>query len=98
MLAFKGKPDRLYSVYDILLNIFNNHYFGVYQQTNIDELSMHFNSISTVFAITSSSGITSSLPNAEKRVQERSVDDICCHNTFLKKYSLEYETSAFCRR
>ena len=83
----KGKLDRLYSVYDILLYIFNNHYFGVHQQANMDELSMHFNSINTVFAITRSSGITSSLPTAEKRVQKRSGDDNCHYNTFLKKYS-----------
>ena len=53
--------QRLYCIYDILLNTLTSHHLGIYQQANTDELVMNYHNIGTVFAVTSKAGITPSL-------------------------------------
>ena len=48
----------------------NKNYIGVLQQANTDELAMHYQSITTVFSITSNTGISSSYVTAENKIRE----------------------------
>ena len=87
----KSKLERLYTTYDALLNISNRHYSGLFQQANTDELLMHFKSVNSVFAVTSSSGATRSLTTAERSLKTRAVDDTCYFQTYLKEHTLNYK-------
>ncbi|CAC5365991.1 unnamed protein product [Mytilus coruscus] len=75
-----------------MLNTFNRTYIGILQQANTDELAMHFKSVNSVFSITNSTGISTSLIRAERKIKERIVNDLCYYNTYLKRYPLRYET------
>lgn len=86
------KLDRLYGLYDAMLNTFNRTYIDILQQANTDELAMHFKSITSVFSITNSTCISTSLIQAERKIKERTVNDLCYYNTYLKRYPLRYET------
>ncbi|CAC5412713.1 UBE2D [Mytilus coruscus] len=86
------KLDRLYGLYDAMLNTFNRTYIGILQQANTDELAMHFKSVTSVFSITNSTGISTSLIQAERKIKERTSNDLCYYNTYLKRYPLRYET------
>ena len=89
----KSKLGRIYGLYDSLLNTFNKKYIGVLQQANTDELAMHYRSIDTVFSITSSTGVSSSLMHAERKIKERTANYLCYYNTYIKLYPLKYETA-----
>ncbi|CAC5356709.1 unnamed protein product [Mytilus coruscus] len=86
------KLDRLYGLYDAMLNRFNRTFIGILQQANTDELAMHFKSVTSVFSITNSTGISTSLIQAERKIKERTANDLCYYNTYLKRYPLRYET------
>lgn len=75
-----------------MLNTFNKTYIGILQQANTDELAIHFKSITSIFSITNSTGISTSLISAERKIKERTVNDLCYYNTYLKRYPLRYET------
>ena len=88
----QSKLEKLYLTYDILLNTYNKKYFGLLQEANTKELVMNFQNVSTVFSITSESGITMSLPAAEKKMKTIAVDDLRYYNTFLKRHPFTYNT------
>ena len=83
------KLKKLYTTYDMLLNIHNRNYSGLMQLANTDELVMHFKSAHSVFNVTSQSGATQSYSQAEKSLKARSVDDMCYFNTYLKEHSIK---------
>ena len=86
------KFEKLYLVYDILLNVYNKKFIGVLQQANTQELLTEYKSISSVFDVTSSAGATTSLVAAEKKLKMRSDQDLCYFNTYLKRHKLIYDT------
>ena len=86
------KFEKLYLVYDILLNVHNKHFIGVLQQANTQELLTEYRNISTVFDVTSSAGATTSLGVAERKLKKRSDQDFCYFNTYLKRHKLNYDT------
>ena len=88
------KFEKLYLVYDILLNVYNKHFIGVLQQANTQELLTEYKNISTVFDVTSSAGATTSLIVAERKLKKRSDQDLCYFNTYLKRHKLSYDTVA----
>ena len=88
----KSQIERLYSTYDILLNTKNSKYIGTLQEANTQNLLLHSNSIGSVFAVTSRSGITSSLKTAENQLRSKSMDDYCYYDTFLKPYVVKCNT------
>lgn len=93
-VLLKNKFTRLYTAYDILLNLSNRLYTGVLQDLNSQELALNFQSVSTVFSVTQSSGATLSLNESERRLKEMANEDQCYYNTYLRKYDLEYYTEA----
>ena len=90
----ESKLTSLYSTYDRLLNIYNKNFLGILQERNTEELSMHYQSVNTVFSITSSMGSTLSLNAAEAHLKSMVAGDSCYFNTYLKKYPISYNTSA----
>lgn len=84
------KLEKLYSVYDILLNAYNKNFIGIFQQVNTEELLTEYKSINSVFDVTSSAGATSSLVFAENKMKRKSDQDLCYFNTYLKRYKLQY--------
>lgn len=84
--------EKLYLVYDILLNVHNKHFIGVLQQANTQELLTEYRNINTVFDVTSSAGATTSLGNAERKLKKKSDQDFCYFNTYLKQHKLVYDT------
>lgn len=85
------KFEKLYLVYDILLNVYNKHFIGVLQQANTQELLIEYKNINTVFDVTSSAGATTSLNVAERKLKKRSDQDFCYFNTYLKQHKLSYD-------
>ncbi|CAC5372998.1 unnamed protein product [Mytilus coruscus] len=75
-----------------MLNTLNRTYIGILQQANTDERAMHFKSVTSVFSITNSTGISTSLIQAERKIKERIANDLCYYITYLKRYPLRYET------
>ena len=59
------KLEKLFTLYDGLLNTCNKNYIGIFQQANTDELLYDYRSIKSVFRITAASGATSSHVKAE---------------------------------
>ena len=90
----KPKFLKLYSYFDALLALNNRNYAGLLQEMNTEELSMNYHSASTVFSITSSAGATVSLNTSERRLKKKADSDLVYYNTYLKKYKLEYTSSA----
>lgn len=88
------KLERLYQIFDVLLNTLNKKFIGIFQQSNTGALLIEFKSISSVFNITSAAGITLSLDAAEKKLKTKADDDLLYYNTFLKKHEIAYETAA----
>ena len=86
------KFEKLYLVYDILLNVHNKHFTGVLQEANTQELLTEYRNIKTVFDVTSSAGATTSLVVAERKLQKRSDQDLCYFNTYLKRHKLSYQS------
>ena len=87
-----SKLKKLYGHYDSLLNLLNKNYIGLLQDINSQELAMNYHSINTVFSVTSASGATLSLNEAEQRMKEKANSDYCYYNTYLKKREVIYET------
>ena len=90
----KTKLEKLYTVYDSLLNIMNKNYVGIFQQANTDELLYDYRNIKSVFSITSASGATTSHSKAEEDWKKRADDDTLYFNTYLKPQPLTYCTDA----
>jgi hypothetical protein len=80
-------------LFDSLLNILNKNYIGLLQDVNSQEPAMNYQSINVVFSVTSFSGATLSLNESEQRMKEKANSDFCYYNTYLRKYSMEYETA-----
>ena len=83
-----------YSVFDTLLHSYNKMYFGILQQANSEELMLGYKSLQTVFEITSGSGCSTSLPVAERRLVLKANPEDMYFATYLKPYSLTYDTAA----
>ncbi|CAC5361529.1 unnamed protein product [Mytilus coruscus] len=90
----KTKLLKLYSLYDTLLNLTYRNYCGVLQDLNTQELAMNYQSVGTVFSISSSSGATFSFNSAEKKLKQKAADDICNYNTYIRRYPMKYQTLA----
>ncbi|MEW8487860.1 MAG: hypothetical protein AB2705_21995, partial [Candidatus Thiodiazotropha sp.] len=88
----KTKLEKLYSVYDVLLNLHNKKFTGVFQKSNSSKLLIEYKSVGFVFDITSAVGATSSLSQAENQVKSGTCKDLCYYNTYLKDNSLSYQT------
>ena len=86
------KLNKVHTIYDQLLNVFNRNYIGIQQQANTNELLVEYKSVSSVFDITSASGTSCSLRQATANVKKLADEDICYYNTFLKDYPLHYES------
>ncbi|WAR09222.1 LOW QUALITY PROTEIN: hypothetical protein MAR_019180 [Mya arenaria] len=85
-----NKYNRLYSQYDALLNIYNKKYCGVLKDLNTQDLTMNYQSVSTVFSVTSASGVTQCLSTAEQKLKKNAVTELTYYNTDLRKYQLTY--------
>ena len=90
----RQKLEKLFTLYDGLLNTRNKNYIGIFQQANTDELLYDYRSIKSVFRITAASGATSSHVKAEMDWKKRADDDKLYYNTYLKLHPLKYETDA----
>ena len=88
----KAKFSRLYQQYDTLLNVYNRKYCGILQDRNTQELSMHYQSINSVFNITSGSGITQSLNVAENKLKRKAHNELTYYNTFLRRHPMTYNS------
>ena len=88
----KKKLQKLYSVYDVLLNIHNKKFTGVFQKSNSSKLLIEYKSVGSVFDITYATGTTSSLSQAEAQIKSNTCKDLCYYNTYLKQHHLKYET------
>ncbi|XP_050399679.1 uncharacterized protein LOC126816909 [Patella vulgata] len=86
------KYERLYSVYEILLNTFNKKFIEILQQRIADKLLMNYHSISMLFKITSKYGFTASLTFAENNLISKSTDDPLYYQTYIKEYPITYDT------
>ena len=90
----RQKLEKLFTLYDGLLNTRNKNYIGIFQQANTDELLYDYRSIKSVFRITAASGATSSHVKAELDWKKRADDDMLYYNTYLKLHPLTYQTDA----
>lgn len=88
----KTKLEKLYSIYDVLLNLHNKKFTGVFQKSNSSKLLIEYESVGSVFDITSGAGATSSLSQAENQVKSGTCKDLCYYNTYLRDNSLAYQT------
>ncbi|CAG2244894.1 unnamed protein product [Mytilus edulis] len=82
---------KLYCLLDSGFNISNRKYHGILQQMNTEELIVNYHSISTVFDVTTQSGITKSLKSATRWLQARSDLDKRYYDAYLKQYPLEHK-------
>lgn len=87
---FQKKVERLYRIYDTLLNTFNRNFIGVHQQAYTDELLIEYKSVSSVFNVTSAAGATRSLTGAETNIKKKANTELCYYNTYLKRHDLIY--------
>ena len=90
----RQKLEKLFTLYDGLLNTRNKNHIGIFQQANTDELLYDYRSIKSVFRITAASGATSSHVKAEIDWKKRADNDILYYNTYLKPHPLKYQTDA----
>ena len=88
-LLFK-KIEKLYTVYDILLNVINRNHIGVFQEANTKELVLGYRSAGTTFRLTSRSGITMSENAAEKVLTTNSSSDKTHYNAIMKPHQYKY--------
>ena len=88
------KYQVLYGAYDTLLNCFTQKHIGILQLANSSELLMEHKSLNTVFSVTSDMGATTSLKTAENLIQKKVDSDQLYYNTYIKKYTLSYESAA----
>ena len=90
----KHRIEKLYSIFDLILNVTSKNHFGVHQQANTQELMMNSKCVSTLFKVTSAAGITTSLKEAANRVEEKALPDIGYYKTYIKPYQMTYATEA----
>jgi hypothetical protein len=90
----KAKIERLYQIYDALLNTFNKRHVGIFQQAHTEELMLNYHSISNIFSVTNSSGATLSLKTAEQKLKTKADSELCYYNTYIKRYPMTYTTVA----
>ena len=88
------KFEKLFSVYDNLLNIFNRNFIGIFQEANTNEMLVEYRSVKSVFDITASTGTTTSLKYADKALKKKADTDLCYYQTYLKEHPLTYKTHA----
>ena len=93
-LLLGQKLERLYKLFDALMNTLNKRFVGIFQQANTDALLIEYKNISSVFRITSSVGITLSQDSAEKKLKIKAEDDLLYFNAFIKKHEITYNTAA----
>ena len=86
--------ERLYLLYDTLLNTFNSYHHGLMQKVITDNLIMNFHSISSLLELTNKAGLTTCYKTAETTVQTRAQENTRNYETFLKTYPLTYQTIA----
>ena len=86
----QAKLPSLFCTWDGLLNTLNRSYTGLVQILNTDELMVSYHNITTVFNITSLTGVTTSLRTGNRRLKKKSDDELCYYNTFHKTYPLMY--------
>lgn len=87
------KLEKLFRMYDNLLNIFNRNYIGIFQQANANELLIEYKSVNSVFGVTSSAGATTSLAYAESNLKKQADEDLCYYKTYLKRHNLVYDSN-----
>ena len=92
--SLSQKLERLYQIFDALLNTLNKKFVGIFQRSNTDALLIEFKNIGSVFRITSGAGITLSLDAAEKKLKTKAEDDLLYYNAFIKKHEIKYNTAA----
>ena len=86
----QAKLPSLFCTWDGLLNTLNRSYTGLVQILNTDELMVNYHNITTVFNITSLTGVTTILRTGNRRLKKKSDDELCYYNTFHKTYPLMY--------
>ena len=86
------KLNKIHMIYDQLLNVYNKNYIGIQQRANTNELLVEYKSVSSVFDITSASGASCSLRQAESNAKKLADEDMCYYNTYLKEYKLQYDS------
>ena len=89
------KLPALFCTWEGLLNTLNRSYIGFVQVLNTDELMVNYHNISTVFNITSLTGVTPSLRTGNRRLKKKSDPELCYYNTFHKKYPLIYTKQGY---
>ena len=62
--------ERLYKLFDALMNTLNKMFVGIFQQAYIDALMIEFKNIGYVFPIASAVDTTLSLDAAEKKMKK----------------------------
>ena len=86
----QAKLPSLFCSWEGLLNTLSRSYIGFVQLLNTDELMVNYHNITTVFNITSLTGVTTSLRTGNRRLKKKSDAEVCHYNTFHKKYPLIY--------
>ena len=89
---FVQKLEKLFRLYDSLLNIYNRNYIGIFQQANANELLIEYKSVNSVFDVTSSAGATTSLTYAESNLKKHANEDLCYYKTYLQQHNLQYDS------
>ena len=86
------KAEKLNFIYKSLLKLSNKNFIGLLQQYNTQKLIMVYKSVSTVFGVTSKSGVSLILTLAEKQLKGQAHENDSYFDCYLKNYDLEYET------
>ena len=76
------KLSKVHTIYDQLLNVYNRNYIGIQQKANTNELLVEYKSVSSVFDITSASGTSCSLRQAEANVKKLADEDVLLQHIF----------------
>lgn len=82
----------LFCHFEAMLHKMNKNYSGITQDMNTDELLVNYQSVSTVFDVTSHLGITQSQKTGDRRLKVHADPEMCYFFTFLKQYPLIYRT------
>ena len=90
----KKKTNRLYSVFDTLLNTHNNKHTGMIQEINTTDLLVNYNSLKHSFHINQTMGSTRSFDAAEREWKKQSSEEMAYYNYAIRKEPLTYRTIA----
>ena len=85
------KLEKLFRLYDSLLNTHNRNYIGIFQQANANELLIEYKSVNSVFDVTSSAGATTSLAYAELNLKKHADEDLYYYKTYLQRHNLLFD-------